>query len=118
MLAVAGIVFRETLEAALIVSVAGTASIGVPGRTSWATIGVAGGVPGTCLVALFAASIAAAFFAPERNCRSGIAQRIPPSLSAEYAALVSPYPSNSKRCTGRRSYRYAGLRGRKLSEWH
>ena len=62
MLAVAVIVFRETLEAALIVSIVLAASIGVPRRTSWVTIGVAGGVLGACLVALFAASIAAAFW--------------------------------------------------------
>ncbi len=61
MLAVAVIVFRETLEAALIVSIVLAASVGVPRRTSWVTIGVAGGVLGACLVALFAASIAAAF---------------------------------------------------------
>ena len=61
MFAVALIVLRETLEAALIVSIVLAASIGIPGRTRWVAGGVATGVAGSLLVALFAAGIAEAF---------------------------------------------------------
>lgn len=61
MLAVAVIVFRETLEAALIVSIVLAASVGVPRRTGWIAAGIAAGVLGACLVALFAATISQAF---------------------------------------------------------
>jgi high-affinity iron transporter len=61
MLAVAIIVFREVLEAGLIVGIVMAASVGIPGRNRWIATGVAGGVLGAALVALFAASIAQAF---------------------------------------------------------
>lgn len=61
MLAVAIIVFRETLEAALIVSIVLAASLGVPGRGRWITGGVVAGAIGAGIVALFAAAIAQAF---------------------------------------------------------
>jgi high-affinity iron transporter len=60
MLATGIIVFREVLEAALIVSIVLAASAGAPRRGFWVSCGVAGGVAGAGLVALFAASIAAA----------------------------------------------------------
>ena len=60
MLATAIIVFREVLEAALIVSIVMAASAGAPRRGFWVSCGVAAGVVGAALVALFAASIAAA----------------------------------------------------------
>ncbi|MBS0562443.1 MAG: FTR1 family protein [Proteobacteria bacterium] len=58
MLPTAIIVFREILEAALIVSVVLAATKGVPGRGAWVGWGVAGGVAGACLVAAFAGAIA------------------------------------------------------------
>ena len=61
MLAVAVIVFREVLEAALIVSIVMAASVGVAGRTHWVAGGTGAGFLGACLVAMFAASIADAF---------------------------------------------------------
>jgi high-affinity iron transporter len=60
MLGTAIIVFREVLEAALIVSIVLAASTGAPRRGFWVSGGVAAGVIGAGLVALFAASIAAA----------------------------------------------------------
>jgi high-affinity iron transporter len=60
MLGAAIIVFREVLEAALIVSVVLAASAGAPRRGFWVSCGVAAGVVGAGLVALFAAEIAAA----------------------------------------------------------
>ena len=59
MLATAIIVFREVLEAALIVGVVLAASVGVPRRTWWVGAGIAGGVVGAALVAAFATSISA-----------------------------------------------------------
>jgi len=61
MLAIALIVFREVLEAALIVGIVLAASHGVPDRTRWVGGGVAAGAGGAGLVAIFAASIADAF---------------------------------------------------------
>jgi len=60
MLGTAIIVFREVLEAALIVGIVMAASSGAPGRGRWVSCGIAGGLVGAGLVAAFAASIAAA----------------------------------------------------------
>jgi high-affinity iron transporter len=60
MLGIAIIVFREVLEAALIVGIVLAASSGAPGRDRWVSGGVGAGMIGAGLVALFAASIAAA----------------------------------------------------------
>jgi high-affinity iron transporter len=59
MLATAIIVFREVLEAALVVGIVMAASRGVVGRTGWIMGGIAGGVLGAILVASFAGAIAA-----------------------------------------------------------
>src|SRR5260370_17330596 len=60
MIAVAIIVFREVLEAALIVSIVLAASKGTRGRGLWVTGGITLGVLGACVVAGFAAEIAQA----------------------------------------------------------
>jgi high-affinity iron transporter len=59
MLGTAIIVFREVLEAALIVGIVLAASSGAPRRGFWVSCGIAVGVVGAGLVALFAAEIAA-----------------------------------------------------------
>jgi len=61
MLAAALIVFREVLEAGLIVGVVLAATEGVAGRARWITGGVIAGVLGACLVALFAQRLSEAF---------------------------------------------------------
>jgi high-affinity iron transporter len=60
MLGAAIIVFREVLEAALIVGIVLAASAGAPRRGFWISTGLAGGIVGAGIVALFAAEIAAA----------------------------------------------------------
>ena len=60
MLSTAIIVFRETLEAALVVSIIMVASYGVARRGAWVGSGVALGFVGACLVAAFAGVITAA----------------------------------------------------------
>ena len=60
MIAVAIIVFREVLEASLIVSIVLAASKGVRVRGLWISAGIALGTLGACIVAGFAAEIAAA----------------------------------------------------------
>jgi high-affinity iron transporter len=60
MLGTALLVFREVLEAALIVSIVFAATRGVPKRGAWISAGIGAGVIGAILVALFADVIAGA----------------------------------------------------------
>ena len=55
------IVFREVLEAGLIVGIVMAATRGVAGRGRWIMIGIGGGVLGATLVAVFAGAISQAF---------------------------------------------------------
>lgn len=61
MLAALVIVFREVLEAGLIIGVVLAASKGVPGRSRAVALGVAAGIAGSLVVAAFASQISAAF---------------------------------------------------------
>ena len=61
MLATLLIVFREVIEAGLIIGIVLAASKGVPRRALWVSYGVAGGVVGACIVALFAGQLASLF---------------------------------------------------------
>ena len=61
MLAALIIVFREVLEAGLIIGVVLAASRGVPGRGRAVALGVLAGLAGSVVVALFAAEISQAF---------------------------------------------------------
>jgi high-affinity iron transporter len=54
------IVFREVLEAALIVSIIMAAARGLAGRGTWVSLGIGGGLAGSCVVAAFAEAITAA----------------------------------------------------------
>ncbi|HVH78524.1 MAG TPA: FTR1 family protein, partial [Stellaceae bacterium] len=60
MLPTAIIVFREVLEAALIVGIVMAASRGAARRGLWVSGGMTAGILGACAVALFASEIAAA----------------------------------------------------------
>jgi high-affinity iron transporter len=55
------IVFREVIEAGLIIGIVMAATRGVVGRGRWITIGVGGGVLGATIVAMFAGVISDAF---------------------------------------------------------
>lgn len=55
------IVFREVIEAGLIVGIVLAATQGVPRRSFWVSVGIAGGVVGACLVAAFAGELASLF---------------------------------------------------------
>jgi high-affinity iron transporter len=61
MLATLIIVFREIIEAGLIVGIVLAASSGVPRRGWWVAYGVAAGAAGACLVAAFAGQLASLF---------------------------------------------------------
>ena len=58
MLGSALIVFREVLEAALVIGIAMAATRGITGRNGWVSLGIAAGVAGAFLVAGFAEVIA------------------------------------------------------------
>ncbi len=58
MLATLLIVFREVIEAGLIIGIVFAATQGVPGRGRWIGLGVAMGVVGACVVAAFADTLA------------------------------------------------------------
>lgn len=60
MLATLLIVFREVIEAGLVVGIVMAATRHVPLRGLWVSYGILGGILGACLVAAFASSIAAA----------------------------------------------------------
>src|ERR1700722_10739116 len=55
------IVFREAMEAGLIVGIVLAATEGVPGRGRWIAGGIAAGAAGASLVAAFAAALSNAF---------------------------------------------------------
>ena len=55
------IVFREVIEAGLIVGIVLAATKGVPRRSRFVALGVLGGVMGACLVAAFAGELASLF---------------------------------------------------------
>ena len=58
MLATLIIVFREVIEAGLVIGIVLAATHGVPQRKLWISAGIAGGVLGACLLAAFARSLA------------------------------------------------------------
>jgi high-affinity iron transporter len=60
MISAAVIVFREVLEAAIVVSIVLAATKGVKGRIAWVSMGIAAGLLGAAVVAGFASAIAAA----------------------------------------------------------
>jgi high-affinity iron transporter len=68
MLSSAVIVFREVLEAALIVTILMAATRGLQGRTRWIGGGLVAGLSGAFIVALFAGSITAPSRGWVRNC--------------------------------------------------
>ena len=61
MLAALLIVFREVFEAGLIVGIIMAVTAGVPGRGLWVSAGVAAGVIGACVVALFTGGLSQLF---------------------------------------------------------
>jgi len=60
MLATLIIVFREVIEAGLVVGIVLAATRGVPYRSLWVSYGIVAGILGACVVAAFASSISAA----------------------------------------------------------
>ncbi len=61
MLATLIIVVRELIEAGLVIGIVLAATRGVPGRGLWIGAGVAGGLLGACLIALFTGALSQAF---------------------------------------------------------
>jgi high-affinity iron transporter len=61
MIAALIIVFREVIEAGLIVGIVLAATAGVPTRSRYVSLGVAAGVLGACLVAAFAGELGSLF---------------------------------------------------------
>ena len=90
MLAALVIVFREVLEAGLIVGVVLAASRGVPGRGQAVALGVLAGVAGSAVVALFAARIVACGRLAANRRRLAGNDRSPPGRMS--AAASAPVP--------------------------
>ena len=61
MLAALLIVFREVVEAGIVIGIVLAATRSIRGSRQWTAAGVAAGMLGSCLVALFAGAIASAF---------------------------------------------------------
>src|SRR5262249_13350351 len=85
MLATAIIVFREVLEAALIVGIVAAATRSVPGRTAWLAAGIAAGILGAAIVALGTERIAAM--------ASGIGQELFNATVLGIAVLMLAWPN-------------------------
>ncbi|HYA27932.1 MAG TPA: FTR1 family protein, partial [Acidobacteriota bacterium] len=61
MIAALIIVFREIIEAGIVVGIVLAATRGVARRSLWVAYGILGGAAGACLVAVFAGAISSAF---------------------------------------------------------
>lgn len=61
MLAALIIVFREIIEAGLVIGIVAAVTQGIAGSAIWIAVGILAGVAGSCIVALFTGSIATAF---------------------------------------------------------
>ena len=61
MFAAALIVFREVLEAALVVSIVLAATQGMPGRRRWISLGIAGGIAGAGAIAALTTTLSGLF---------------------------------------------------------
>ena len=91
MLAVAIIVFREVLEAALIVSIVMAASLGIAKRNLSISGGVAGGVLGAGLVAMFSLHFGGVLRRRARN-----TQRRHPVIRRCHAGLAQPLDGTTR----------------------
>lgn len=74
------VTFREILEVALIVGVMLAATKGLVGRAKWIVLGFAGGIAGSCIVALFTESIS--------NFAEGLGQELFNALIVFTAAII------------------------------
>ncbi len=88
------IVFREVIEAGLIVGIVLAATAGVPTRSRYVALGVAAGVLGACLVAAFAGELAK----PVPGFGAGVLQRHHPASRRLHAHLAQcldgkPWPA-------------------------
>ena len=80
MLATLIIVFREIIEAGLVVGIVLAATNGVAKRGTWVSYGIIAGVIGACLVALFARSI--------NNVMAGFGQEIFNAIILTFAVIM------------------------------
>ena len=107
MIATTIIVFREVLEAALIVSILMAACRGVPHRNAWILTGIGGGLIGALLVAGFAAAIA--------DAASGIGQELMNAGILMTAVAMLAWHSLWMASHGRELAREAGGVGKAVS---
>ena len=107
MIATTIIVFREVLEAALIVSILLAACRGVPHRNAWILTGIGGGLTGALLVAGFAGAIAGA--------ASGIGQELMNAGILLMAVAMLAWHSLWMASHGRELAREAGGLGKAVS---
>ena len=98
MLASLVIVFREVIEAGLIVGIVLAATRGVPRRGLWVAGGVIGGTLGACVVAAFAGELGALF----NGSGAGAVQRRDPADRRRHADLAQHLDGEPRARTGAR----------------
>jgi high-affinity iron transporter len=91
MIAALIIVFREVLEAALIVGIVLAATRGVPGALRWITAGIAAGIGGALLVAQFAGSISGALDGYGQEIFNGIVLLLAVAMLAWHSIWMSSH---------------------------
>ena len=98
MLASLLIVFREVLEAGLIVGIVLAATRGLAGRGTWIAGGIVGGVAGAAMIAAFAGAISDALSGAGQEVFNASVLASRPSCSA---GTISGWPGTVARWRGR-----------------
>ena len=97
------VVFRETLEVALVAALLLAATRGIPGRTAWFLAGLAGGAAGAGVVALFAEAITEAFAGRGQDLFNAVVLSVTVAMVAWTIAWMRKHGATLAAPAGRRS---------------